>query len=37
MADLSGKLDDALDTLDRLLASEAGSQEPVTTSTPDEE
>jgi diacylglycerol O-acyltransferase len=37
MAGLSAKLDGALATLDQLLASGAGSQEPVTTSPPGEE
>jgi hypothetical protein len=37
MAGLSAKLDDALNTLDRLLASESGSQEPATSSAADEE
>jgi WS/DGAT/MGAT family acyltransferase len=37
IADLSDKLDDALDTLDRLLSSDAGLLEPDTTSTPGKE
>jgi diacylglycerol O-acyltransferase len=37
IAELSAKLDDALDTLDQLLGSDAGSQKPATTSAPDTE
>jgi hypothetical protein len=37
MAGLSAKLDDALDTLDRLLSSDAESQEAAAPSAPDEE
>ena len=37
VADLSARLDDALDTVDQLLSSDAGAQKPATTATHDTE